>query len=132
MFMKKLIIIFLTLCFSFSTMAQSNFKEEGLRDLTTVAGLGLGGAILGLSTLSFVEEPSDHLKNILVGASVGIIIGVGVVAYNQAQKSQATIRQSSIKNFDTKSRLNWHASNTAKDIKKFNSVNPKVGWTFNF
>ncbi|AYF45452.1 hypothetical protein BALOs_2455 [Halobacteriovorax sp. BALOs_7] len=132
MFMKKLIIICLTLCFSFSSIAQTDFKEEGIRDLTTVAGLGLGGAILGLSTLSFVEEPSDHLKNILVGASVGIVIGVGVVAYNQAQKSQATIQQTSIKNFDTKSRLNWHATNTAKDIKKFNSVNPKVGWTFNF
>ncbi|MFG1499802.1 hypothetical protein ABMA70_06280 [Halobacteriovorax sp. XZX-3] len=129
---KKIIIICLALTFSFSSFAQTNFKEEGLRDLTTVAGLGLGGAILGLSTLSFVEEPKDHLKNILVGAAVGIVVGVGVVAYNQAAKSQATIRQTGYRDFDTTSRLNWHASNTAQDIKEFNAVNPKVGWSFNF
>lgn len=129
--MKKLITLCLAISLSFSTLAQDSFKEEGLRDLTTVAGLGLGGAVLGLSTLSFVEEPSDHLKNILVGAAVGIIVGVGVVAYNQASKSQATIRGASI-DFDTRSRMNWHASNTAKEIKEFNAANPKVGWSFNF
>ncbi len=131
--MKKLITLCLLLAFSFQASAQTSFKEEGIRDLTTVAGLGLGGAVLGLSTLSFVEEPSDHLKNILIGGAVGIVIGVGVVAYNQASKSQATIRgASNTKSFDTTSRLSWHAQNTATDIKKFNAQNPKVGWSFNF
>jgi hypothetical protein len=53
-------------------------------DLTLVAVAGIGGAVLGLSTLSFVDKPSDHYNNILMGAAIGIIIGVVYVAYNQA------------------------------------------------
>ena len=129
--MKKLITICLVLTFSFSTLAQTSLKEEGLRDLVTVAGLGLGGAVLGLSTLSFTEEPSDHLKNIIAGAGVGVVLGVVLVAYNQASKSQAAIRTTS-KDFDTKSRINWHANNNAQAVKEFNGSKPKVGWSFSF
>jgi hypothetical protein len=56
-----------------------------------VAATTAGGAILGLSTLSFVDEPGDHLKNILFGGAIGLIIGVAVVAYSQAQGSQEAI-----------------------------------------
>lgn len=63
-------------------------------DMLTVVGVGLAGAVLGLSTLSFYSEPKDHFKNILVGGAIGIIIGVGLVAYNQATKSRDTFYQS--------------------------------------
>ncbi|EQC49067.1 hypothetical protein M899_2740, partial [Bacteriovorax sp. BSW11_IV] len=62
--------------------------KDSLRDISVVAGTGLGGAILGLSTLSFVEEPKEHLDNILVGGSIGIIVGVAIVAWSQATKSK--------------------------------------------
>ncbi len=66
--------------------------DETLGDLYLIAGLGAGGAILGLSTLSFVDKPTKHLKNIWIGGAIGIIVGVGVVAWNQATKSQETLR----------------------------------------
>ena len=68
--------------------SQGDFAEETLRDASLVAWSGLGGAVLGLSTLSFVDEPDDHLKNIYVGAAIGVVAGVALVAYLQANKTQ--------------------------------------------
>lgn len=42
---------------------------------------GLGGAILGLSTLSFYDEPQDHLRNIALGGAVALIVSC---IYNRA------------------------------------------------
>ena len=85
-------------------------------DLLVVVGGGLAGAVLGLSTLSFVEEPKDHTRNILVGASLGIIAGVGFVAFSQATKTRdmmyeeegASPAQVNGKSFSTVERVAWH------------------------
>lgn len=45
---------------------------------------GLGGAVLGLSTLSFYGRPQDKLSNIAIGAAVGIIVGTVYVTYKAA------------------------------------------------
>ncbi|GAB4018077.1 MAG: hypothetical protein Fur0010_19090 [Bdellovibrio sp.] len=88
---------------------------QSVSDLIIVAGAGAGGAILGLSTLSFVEEPSEHLKNVLVGGAIGIIVGVGVVAYKQATKSHEVYNQVyrplNPKEFSTIARTEWHLEN---------------------
>lgn len=85
-----IVLISIMLCSTqLQAQGQDDFLDESLSDMYMVVGSGLGGGVLGLSTLSFVEDPSDHLKNILVGASLGIIIGVAVVAYGQANRSQA-------------------------------------------
>jgi len=68
--------------------SQSDFAQESLEDATLVAWAGAGGAILGLSTLSFVDKPDDHFKNIYVGAALGVVAGVALVAYLQANKAQ--------------------------------------------
>jgi hypothetical protein len=34
---------------------------------------GLGGGVLGLSTLSFYSKPEDHIQNIPIGAGIGVI-----------------------------------------------------------
>ncbi len=65
--------------------------DETLQDLTIVLATGAVGAVLGLSTLSFVDKPKDHTKNIAIGGAIGIVIGVGVVIFSQATKSQTTI-----------------------------------------
>ena len=94
---------------------QPNVMDETLTDAYTVLGTTMGGAILGLSTLSFVEEPGDHLKNIVVGGAIGIIVGVGIVAYGQASKSKDVFFQgqgqgrTNFKNeFNTLARHKWH------------------------
>jgi len=77
-------------------------------DILTVAGAGVGGAILGLSTLSFVDEPSKHLPNIWTGAAIGVIAGVIFVAFNSAQKNSEELQSSA--EFSTKERFAWHQS----------------------
>jgi bacteriorhodopsin len=53
-------------------------------DFLVVMAAGVGGAVLGLSTLSFASEPEDNYGNILTGGAIGIIAGVIYVAYRQA------------------------------------------------
>ena len=107
-------------------------------DIITVVALGGTGAILGLSTLSFVEEPSEHLRNILVGGAVGIIIGVGVVAWMQATKSQKSFathpQELDPKEFSTVHRVAWHENthrlvNAKLDTAKSNQV---LNFNFSF
>jgi hypothetical protein len=83
-----LILIFLfNLRFAHADAIQS-FVYDSKNDLLVVVSGGLAGAVLGLSTLSFVDQPRLHTRNILVGASFGIIIGVIYVAMNQANRSR--------------------------------------------
>ena len=96
----KQIVIFMTLIILVVQSSKSFAKEEAaggivddsIRDMTIVFGAGAAGAILGLSTLSFVDEPSKHTKNIAVGGAIGIVVGVAAVVFYQASKT--TISQS--------------------------------------
>lgn len=49
------------------------------RNTAIILFSSLGGAILGLSTLSFYGEPENHLGNITTGAAVGAGLGVAYV-----------------------------------------------------
>lgn len=107
--------------------------QESMRDIITVTAVGASGAILGLSTLSFVEEPKDHLKNIVVGGAIGIIIGVGIVAWQQATKSQDLYQNAQLDvspKFNTNERLTWHNA-TQKSLKTSNQLS-QVGYSFTF
>ena len=66
----------------------SGIITESLSDLYTVSGVGLAGCVLGLSTLSFLDQPGENLKNIVTGGAIGVIIGVGIVAWGHAGKSK--------------------------------------------
>lgn len=106
--------------------------DQSLHDAMIVAGAGVGGAVLGLSTLSFVEEPSEHMKNILVGGAIGIIVGVGLVAYMQATKSETIYKQSyhlDSLDFGTNQRLAWHQKEHGQLVKTPAS---QVGYQFSF
>jgi hypothetical protein len=79
-------------------------------DILLVAAAGAGGAILGLSTLSFYETPSQHISNLWTGAALGIIAGVIFVAYNSAQKgSEDLVSSHSSEGFSTTDRSKWHS-----------------------
>jgi hypothetical protein len=54
------------------------------RQLATIIFAGLGGAVLGLSTLSFYGRPQDKLSNIAIGFAVGVISGTVLVTYKAA------------------------------------------------
>lgn len=114
----------LTINVAFSQAEQGNdLGAASITDITTVAAIGAAGAVLGLSTLSFVEEPKDHFKNVLIGGAIGIIIGVGVVAFKQAGVSQKQYIESQGSNqphFNTSQRFVWHR-------KKHNQLNSKIG-----
>lgn len=119
--------IVLVLCLSLCSLAfgqdqaagnsEDSFADDTKNDLMIVAGLGGVGAVLGLSTLSFESEPSDHYDRILTGAAVGIIAGVIVVAYNQATRHQAGFQQATYKpnvDFSTLDRVVWHSETYRK------------------
>jgi ABC-type Fe3+ transport system permease subunit len=67
--------------------------DDSIRDMSIVFGTGAAGAVLGLSTLSFVDEPSKHMKNIAVGGAVGVVIGVAAVIFYQASKTTISQNQ---------------------------------------
>jgi hypothetical protein len=54
------------------------------RQIALIIFAGLGGAILGLSTLSFYGRPQDRLSNIAVGFALGVIGGTVYVTYKAA------------------------------------------------
>ncbi|HXH32335.1 MAG TPA: hypothetical protein VNJ01_16160 [Bacteriovoracaceae bacterium] len=111
--MKKLLsfILGLHLFLLSPTQAQEvDFAKKTQEDIMLVSAAAAGGAVLGLSTLSFVDKPSQHISNIWTGAALGVIAGVIFVAYNSAQKSQEELQSSS--DFRTSERVAWHAENS--------------------
>lgn len=117
---------------------------QSMNDIITVGALGGIGAILGLSTLSFVEEPSEHLRNVVVGGAIGIIIGVGVVAYKQANASAnlyldgkgAFYAPQPQKGMTTAMRSQWHGQShsqvTSNSLVPVPAAPQAVNWQFSF
>lgn len=95
---------------AFAQDSEDDLIKNTQNDLLIVGAAGAGGAILGLSTLSFVDDPSNHVSNIWTGAALGIIAGVIFVAYNSAQKGSEELQSSS--EFNSLERVAWHSQNT--------------------
>ncbi len=92
----------LILFMSQASMAQAERSVK--RNVATVMFATLGGAILGLSTLSFYGEPQEHTNNITVGALVGFVAGVGYVVYDSSRPAQPSYEYSQAFDLDLKSR----------------------------
>ncbi len=116
--MKKLICALLSLHFFLAgslfnpafAQEEDDIIKNTQNDIILVGAAGAGGAILGLSTLSFVDKPSKHISNIWTGAALGVIAGVIFVAYNSAQKGSEDLQSS--KEFNSFERVAWHADHT--------------------
>lgn len=85
-----LLMVF-SLTFSQTCFAQKNISQSGefvtaRRGIATVIFFGLGGAVLGLSTLSFYGKPQENLQNISYGFGLGLIVG-SVYVTAEAAKS---------------------------------------------
>ena len=89
---------------------EDDILKNTQNDFMIVAGATLGGAIIGLSTLSFYDKPSQHTNNIWGGAAIGVIVGVIFVAYSSAQKGSDEL-QSAVptEGFSTAERVAWHS-----------------------
>lgn len=110
--MKKWLCVLL--CVPFLTLNGAFAQDDDLikntqNDILLVAAAGAGGAILGLSTLSFYDKPSKHVSNIWTGAAIGIIAGVIFVAYSSAQRGQEDLQSS--REFNSLERFAWHTKN---------------------
>lgn len=87
-------ILFVLGCFQGSVASAQGAQPAGTetgrsaggprKQLATIIYAGLGGAVLGLSTLSFYGRPQDKLANIAIGFAIGVIAGTSVVTYNAA------------------------------------------------
>ncbi len=115
--MKKLLSLLLGLQFLLMTVSSNSaFAQEDediikntQTDVLIVAAAGAGGALLGLSTLSFVDKPSNHVSNIWTGGALGIIAGVLFVAYNSAQKGSEDLQSEEASlEFNSTERFAWH------------------------
>ncbi|MEQ1876190.1 MAG: hypothetical protein ABL958_06060 [Bdellovibrionia bacterium] len=84
----KFLVALLVFAFALPVHAQSegaSLKTGGpRRQVALIIFAGLGGAILGLSTLSFYGRPQDKLSNIAIGFALGIIGGTIFVTYKAA------------------------------------------------
>jgi len=108
------IIIFqlLTLNLAFAE-GEDDIIKNTQNDIFLVAGAGAGGALIGLSTLSFYDKPSKHISNVWTGAAIGIIAGVVFVAYSSAQKGSEELQGSlPSQGFSTSERVAWHSEKT--------------------
>ena len=116
-----------------ATSAADGLLDESLQDLTVVFGTGAVGAILGLSTLSFADEPKDHLKNVSIGGAIGVVIGVGIVVFGQATRSQNSISQrpTSPLGADSVEKLARIAFSKQKIAENY-FLTPTVGYNFSF
>lgn len=103
-------LLTLNVAFGQESGGEDDIVKNTQNDILIVAGAGAGGAIIGLSTLSFYETPSNHIRNIWTGAAIGLIAGVVFVAYTSAQKgSEDLVSQASSEGFSTSERASWHS-----------------------
>lgn len=91
-FIKIICVVLLAFSFAIPNFAQAQNTDSTTtttrsgprRQLATILFAGLGGAVLGLSTLSFYGRPQDHLSNIALGFAGGVILGTSIVTYRAA------------------------------------------------
>lgn len=82
-------VVVLTLFVSQNVLAQENqstTRSGPRKQISKILLAGLGGAVFGLSTLSFYGRPQAHIRNIAGGFALGIIVGTIYVTYNTASK----------------------------------------------
>ena len=98
--MIRILLIFCLLIPPHTLMAQDKEPDNGLvkkygprRQISTIVYLGLAGAVLGLSTLSFYGRPQDHLTNIPIGFGVGVVIGTIYMTYQAATNPNEFYRE---------------------------------------
>jgi hypothetical protein len=76
---------------------------EPRQAIGTILMSGLVGGILGLSTLSFYTRPQDNIRNISIGAGVGIIASSLYLTYSVADEGTPRSSSALLPHFDGES-----------------------------
>jgi len=102
------IFLFITLCsqkvFSKESLLESTI-QTGKSDLAVI-GVSSGiGAVIGLSSLAFIDT-SKKSAPILMGAALGGIVGLGIVAWGHANSPKPYYSENP--DFNTELRRDWH------------------------
>ena len=98
------------------------------------------GTVLGASTLSFYEQPGDHLLNLAYGAGIGLVAGMGFLAYKALQgSSDHTENAMNSKAFkpDSSSRLSFEerlspglsGGTSPSEVRRFRISSVPALWT---
>ena len=129
-FLKLVAVGVLVVSFSSMSLAQQNEedvpKKSGTRrQLATIIFSGLGGAVVGLSTLSCYGRPQDRLSNIAIGFAVGVIAGTIFTTYQTATKPREYLGQESERQLLLTQRGGDFAFQQ-------NQASPTLGWNFSF
>lgn len=96
--------------------------------VVTIFGVGAAGALVGLSTLSFRSLPQNHFRNIWMGASLGLVVGVGITAY-LAATSDDLLDEENLDNeepIDEEGTKLYRPSNIAKEFGTANKFRVDV------
>ena len=134
---RKLVVLIFIFSFTASAFAQqppsAPAGEEGTtksrvggprRQLATILFAGLGGSILGLSTLSFYGRPQDKLQNIAIGFAIGVIAGTVYVTYKAANNPQELYGQEFLPELER--------MDQARELRVTEPTPLSVSYTFNF
>jgi hypothetical protein len=92
------LIILANIMFVDLAQAQTSTMPTIRRSFATVMFAGLGGAILGLSTLSFYGNPQNHIGNIWTGATLGVLAG-GAYVIASSTRNYHTMEAYSLHDF---------------------------------
>lgn len=78
-------ILLVVVLFLSSVSGHAQQDKRFKRGMATIVFSSLGGAILGLSTLSFYGQPEEHANNVSTGAILGFIFGSGYVLMDSSR-----------------------------------------------
>lgn len=117
---------------AFSAEESSGIIDDSVRDISIVLGAGAAGAVLGLSTLSFVEHPSQHTKNIAIGGAIGVVLGVGIVIFSQATRTTLSFAPTEIPMNSDKSETLSRLEFSQTQIASLYLKSPNIGYNFSF
>lgn len=93
-----------------------NTIETGKSDLTVIGvSSGIGG-VLGLSSLAFIDNSNNKSAPILLGAALGGIVGLGIVAWGHANSPKPYYSDS--RDFNTELRRIWHEQKYCENLPK--------------
>ena len=85
--MKSVISLFLSLVLLVSSALPAAAQENAFKEIFEDALYGgLAGTLIGAATLAFTKKPADHLRNLGIGAGVGVIAGT---AYGLVKTTKA-------------------------------------------